>query len=104
MKLIPSRPNVELRQRDAGDETVVLAFPYDAHIVALVRTIPNRRFDWDTREWSAPAADWAGMYVAEVLERFPELTSDERVDAWLECIERQWIGHVRTTSRVRRGR
>jgi SWI/SNF-related matrix-associated actin-dependent regulator of chromatin subfamily A-like protein 1 len=98
MKLISSSPNVELRQGDTGEEMVVLAFPYDAHIVALVRTIPNRRFDWDTREWSAPADDWAGMHVAEVLERFPELTTDERVDAWLESIERRWIGHVRTTS------
>jgi SWI/SNF-related matrix-associated actin-dependent regulator of chromatin subfamily A-like protein 1 len=103
MKLIPSRPNVELRQGDTGEETVVLAFPYDAHIVALVRTIPNRRFDWDTREWSAPADDWAGMHVAEVLERFPELTTDERVDAWLESIERRWIGHVRTTCHDGRG-
>ncbi len=103
MKLVSSRPNVELRRGETGEQMVVLAFPYDAHIVALVRTIPNRRFDWDTREWSAPADDWAGMHVAEVLERFPELTTDERVDAWLEAIERQWIGHVRTTCHDGRG-
>jgi SWI/SNF-related matrix-associated actin-dependent regulator 1 of chromatin subfamily A len=103
MKLVSSRPNVELRRGDTDEQMVVLAFPYDAHIVALVRTIPNRRFDWDTREWLAPADDWAGMHVAEVLERFPELTADERVHAWLAGIERRWIGHVRTTSHDGRG-
>jgi SWI/SNF-related matrix-associated actin-dependent regulator 1 of chromatin subfamily A len=103
MKLVTTGPNVELRRGDSGEQTVVLAFPYDAHIVALVRTIPNRRFDWDTREWSAPVDDWAGMHVAEVLARFPELTADERVVAWLESIERRWIGHVRTTCHDGRG-
>ena len=38
-------------------------------------SIPQRRFDWDTREWWAPVDDWAGVHVAEVLERFPELTT-----------------------------
>ena len=67
MRLAPDRPNVELRDR-GGEQFVVLAFPYERELVDLVRTIPNRRFDWDTREWSAPAEDWAGMKVADALE------------------------------------
>ena len=47
-------------------------------------TIPNRRFDWDAREWSAPADDWVGVRVAEILERFPELTTRSRASTeWL---------------------
>jgi SWI/SNF-related matrix-associated actin-dependent regulator of chromatin subfamily A-like protein 1 len=103
MELIPPSPNVELRQGGEGERMVVLSFPYDPHIVALVRTIPNRRFDWETREWSAPAEDWAGMHVAEVLERFPELTADPQVEAWLARVEQRWIGYVRTARHDGRG-
>ena len=75
MQLVSNGPNVKLRHRGELEPLVVLSFPYDPDIVALVRMIPNRRFDWDTREWSAPADDWAAIKVAEGLERFPELTS-----------------------------
>src|SRR4051794_41278395 len=51
MELLPGHPNVELRAGPEGQDIVVLAFPYDPHIVAVVRGIPNRRFDWETREW-----------------------------------------------------
>ena len=78
MRLVPDRPNVELRRDGAGEQIVVLAFPYDRALVDSVRAIPRRRFDWDTREWSAPPSDWAGMKVAELLERFPDLTPSRR--------------------------
>src|SRR5450755_687775 len=103
MQLAPDRPNVELRHDRAGEHVVVLAFPYDRGRVDLVRTIPNRRFDWDTREWSAPAEDWAGMKVAEVLERHPELSASADVLAWLSGVRRRWIGFVRTTRYDGRG-
>ena len=103
MELVQGRPNVELRREGEAEPTVVLAFPYDPHIVAFVRTIPNRRFDWDTREWSAPADDWVGIHVAEALERFPELTADPAVECWLASIERRWIGYVGTTRHDGRG-
>jgi SWI/SNF-related matrix-associated actin-dependent regulator 1 of chromatin subfamily A len=102
MRLAPDRPNVELRDR-GGEQFVVLAFPYERELVDLVRTIPNRRFDWDTREWSAPAEDWAGMKVADALERYPELTADEAVVQWLAGVKRRWIGYVRTTRHDGRG-
>lgn len=102
MQLVPDRPNVELRDRE-GERFVVLAFPYQRELVELVRTIPHRRFDWDTREWSAPAEDWAGMKVAEALERYPELTADESVVQWLERVQQRWIGYVRTTRHDGRG-
>ena len=103
MQLAPDRPNVELRRDRAGEQVVVLAFPYDRGLVDLVRTIPNRRFDWDTREWSAPAEDWAGMKVAEVLERHPELSASADVLTWLSGVRRRWIGFVRTTRYDGRG-
>jgi SWI/SNF-related matrix-associated actin-dependent regulator of chromatin subfamily A-like protein 1 len=99
---VPDSPHVTLRDAPGGRE-VALAFPYDGEIVAAVRTIPGRRFDWDLREWSAPAGDWAGARLAEILERFPELTTDREVDAWLAGIQRGWVGHVRTTRHDGRG-
>jgi SWI/SNF-related matrix-associated actin-dependent regulator 1 of chromatin subfamily A len=95
MELAPNRSNVEMRGT-GEDRTVVLSFPYDPGIVEMVRTIPHRRFDWDTREWSAPALDWAGIRVREALERYPELTVAEEVVAWLAGIEARWIGSIRT--------
>jgi superfamily II DNA or RNA helicase len=97
MQLAPAHPNVVLRRLTSGEQLVVLSFPYDPHIVAAVRGIPHRRFDWDSREWSAPADDWCGVHVAEVLDRFPELTTTDAVDAWLGGIERRWVGRVSTT-------
>jgi len=93
MEPVPVPPNVELRASGDGS-IVVLAFPYDAHIVAAVRAIPNRRFDWDRREWWAPVDDWAGTHVADVLERFPQLTVSDEVATWLGALERTWIGRV----------
>jgi len=103
MEPAAERPNVELRHDRDGERLVVLAFPYDRQLVELVRTIPHRRFDWDTREWSAPAEDWAGMKVAEVLERYPDLTVDEDVVRWLSGVQQRWIGYVRTIRHDGRG-
>ncbi|MEA2198654.1 MAG: SWI/SNF-related matrix-associated actin-dependent regulator of chromatin subfamily A-like protein 1, partial [Solirubrobacteraceae bacterium] len=103
IELAPERPNVELRRDRSGERFVVLAFPYDRQLVEFVRTIPNRRFDWDSREWSAPADDWAGIKVAEVLARYPELTADDEVVAWLAKVERRWIGYVSATRHDGRG-
>src|SRR6478735_51237 len=103
MELVEERPNVELRRGPDGRSIVVLSFPYDPQIVASVRSIPQRRFDWDTREWWAPVDDWAGVHVAEVLDRFPELTTSAQVDAWLAAIERRWVGRVSTTRYDGRG-
>jgi SWI/SNF-related matrix-associated actin-dependent regulator 1 of chromatin subfamily A len=100
---VRDRPNVELRRDREGDGVVVLAFPYDRELVEQVRTIPHRRFDWDTREWSAPADDWVGMKVAQLLDHYPELTAEPEVLEWLSGVERRWIGYVRTTRHDGRG-
>jgi SWI/SNF-related matrix-associated actin-dependent regulator 1 of chromatin subfamily A len=93
---LPERDNVELRELEDGKREVVLAFPYDVATVAAVRTLPNRRFDWDAREWSAPAEEWVGARLLEILARFPELTTTPGVDAWLGEIAQTWVGYVRT--------
>src|SRR3954447_24154927 len=103
MRLVDERPNVELRRDADGGSIVVLAFPYDAHVVALVRRIPGRRFDWDRREWYAPVDDWAGVHVADVVDRFPELTTSAEVDAWLRAVERRWVGRITTARHDGRG-
>jgi SWI/SNF-related matrix-associated actin-dependent regulator of chromatin subfamily A-like protein 1 len=102
VKLVRDGPNLELRGTD-GDRVVVLAFPYDAAIVSAVRQIPNRRFDWDAREWSAPASDWAGIRVARILERFPELTTSAEVDEWIAEMRRGWVGYIQTACHDGRG-
>jgi SWI/SNF-related matrix-associated actin-dependent regulator 1 of chromatin subfamily A len=103
MQLAEERPNVELRRELDGSPIVVLAFPYDPHVVAVVRRIPGRRFDWDRREWSAPLDDWAGVHVREVVERFPELSTSAEVDAWLAAVSRRWVGRVTTARHDGRG-
>jgi SWI/SNF-related matrix-associated actin-dependent regulator 1 of chromatin subfamily A len=103
MELVPGRPNVELRTAPNGDRVVVLAFAYQRSLVESVRTIPHRRFDWDTREWSAPAGDWAALKVTEILERHPELTADHGVREWLTAVGQRWIGSVTTRRHDARG-
>lgn len=103
VRLAPDRPNVELREHAEQGRIVVLAFPYDPAIVAAVRGIPGRRFDWDAREWWAAIDDWVGVHVADVLARFPELTVSAEATAWLTGIERTWIGRVSTVRHDGRG-
>jgi SWI/SNF-related matrix-associated actin-dependent regulator of chromatin subfamily A-like protein 1 len=103
VELVPQRPNVELRDDPERGYVVVLAFPYDPDVVAAVRGIPQRRFDWQSREWWAPADEWAGTHVADVLDRFPELTPSEEVTEWLRSLERRWVGRVTTTRYDGRG-
>ncbi|HEV2774067.1 MAG TPA: SNF2-related protein, partial [Solirubrobacteraceae bacterium] len=102
MELVPTTPNVELRGSGA-EQIVVLAFPYDAAIVNLVRGIPGRRFDWDRREWWAPVDDWVGVHVAGVLERFPDLLPSPEVVAWLTAIDQRWVAVVGATRYDGRG-
>ena len=97
MLAIPDEPNVTLRPTgDGEDQEVVLAFPYDGQLVAAVRTLPGRRFDWDRREWSAPADGWVAAKLAEILKHRPELRRTAEFDEWLAAAERRWVGHVRT--------
>ena len=103
VELASGDPNVDLRRGPDGKPIVVLGFPYDPHIVAVVRQIPHRRFDWDTREWWAPIDDWAAVHVAEVLKRFPKLTTSAQVDIWLKGVGERWVGRVRTTRYDGRG-
>jgi SWI/SNF-related matrix-associated actin-dependent regulator of chromatin subfamily A-like protein 1 len=103
MEAVPDTWHVELRPDRDGDALVVLSFPYDRSLVDLVRTIPHRRFDWDTREWSAPATDWAAMTVRDALERYPELRPSPEVRDWLSAVSRRWIGSVTTIRHDGRG-
>ncbi len=103
MEPVPDRPNVELRRSAQHGEIVVLAFPYDPHIVGAVRGIPQRRFDWDAREWWAPVDDWCAVHVADVLDRFPDLVPSPEVAAWLAGVERRWVGNVGVTRHDGRG-
>jgi SWI/SNF-related matrix-associated actin-dependent regulator 1 of chromatin subfamily A len=103
MQAVPDTWHVELRPDKEGEPVVVLSFPYDRSLVDLVRTIPHRRFDWDTREWSAPATDWAAMTVRDALERYPELRPSPDVREWLTGVSRRWIGSVTTTRHDGRG-
>ncbi len=103
MQAVPEEPNVALRPAADGGQEVVLTFPYDGHLVAAVRTLPGRRFDWDRREWSAPADGWVAAKLAEILRFRPELRRTPEFDEWLAATEQLWIGHVRTTRYDGRG-
>ncbi len=103
LALAPPAANVTLREHPRYGSQVVLAFAYEPNIVAAVRGFPSRRFDWDAREWSAPADDWVAVHVADLLARFPELTVDVEVERWLSGVQRRWVGHVSTTTHAGRG-
>jgi SWI/SNF-related matrix-associated actin-dependent regulator 1 of chromatin subfamily A len=103
MELIPDQPNVTLRLGDDQSRQVILAFAYDALLVAAVRTLPNRRFDWNSREWSAPADDWVAVKLRELLRVYPDLTCSQDVTDWLAEASERWVGHVRTTRYDGRG-
>jgi hypothetical protein len=76
-------PNVELRADHHGHKLVVLSFPYRSDIVDAARQIPGRRFDWESKEWSAPQSEMSAPFVKGILERFPELLPSPEVQAWL---------------------
>jgi SWI/SNF-related matrix-associated actin-dependent regulator 1 of chromatin subfamily A len=104
MEAVPEAPNVLLRPSPAGDgREVVLAFPYDGNLVAAIRTLPGRKFDWDRREWSAPADGWVAAKLTEILRGRPELTRTSEFDDWLQATERRWTGYVRATRYDGRG-
>jgi len=100
---VPEVPNVVLRRTTDHGEIVVLSFPYDVHIVGAVRGIPQRRFDWDRKEWWAPVDDWCAVHVADVLDRFPDLAPSAEVVTWLEGVDRRWVGSVSVTRHDGRG-
>jgi len=104
VRAVPDEPNVALRPTHDGEgQEVVMAFPYDGHLVAAVRTLPGRRFDWDRKEWSAPADGWVAAKLAEILKHRPELRRTEEFDEWLAAAEHRWVGHVRTARYDGRG-
>jgi hypothetical protein len=90
------QPNVTLREAADGAREVVLAFPYDSNLVAAVRTLPGRRFDWDAREWIAPADTWVAARLETILRAYPELTCSAEYREWSTWAATRWIGHVRT--------
>ncbi|HWD65855.1 MAG TPA: DEAD/DEAH box helicase [Solirubrobacteraceae bacterium] len=103
MRLLAEEANVQLREGPDGARSVVLAFPYDGNLVAAVRTLPGRTFDWDSREWSAPADDWVALKLRDILEHYPELTTTPDVDTWLKGAANRWVGYVRTARYDGRG-
>ena len=103
LEQVPDRPNVTLRREASGAHIVVLSFPYDNAIVSVVRGIPHRTFDWDSKEWRAPVDDWVAVYIADVLARFPELTASEKVSEWLRGIDSRWVGSISTMRHDGRG-
>lgn len=66
-----------------GGDRVVLDFEFDEELNREVKRIPGRRFDWESREWIAPANATTAPHVAAVLARHPELIANEHVRDWL---------------------
>src|SRR4051812_37623619 len=103
VRVVDPVPNVELRRDRHGHDLVVLSFPYRADVVDAVRAIPGRRFDWDSKEWSAPQADVTAPYVKGILERFPDLLASPEAQAWLEEAVAGWVGRIGAARRDGRG-
>jgi SWI/SNF-related matrix-associated actin-dependent regulator of chromatin subfamily A-like protein 1 len=99
VELAPPRPNVELRVDQAGEPVVVFAFPYDQALVQAMRGIPGRRFDWVEREWHVPRHELTAVYVADVLNRWPQLHVADDVRRWLAGAPSGWLGRVSVRKR-----
>ena len=84
--------NVELRRDRHGHESVVFSFPYVREVVDAVRSIPGRRFDWESKEWWALQADGTAPYVKGVIERHDWLKVAPEVEAWLAKAVTGWVG------------
>ncbi len=48
---------IEIRKsnRANGDYSMFLSFPYDTQIIDIIREMPTRYWNPDTKEWEAPA-------------------------------------------------
>jgi hypothetical protein len=103
VRAVEPAPNVELREDRHGDQHIVLSFPYRADIVDAARQIPGRRFDWDAKEWTAPASELTAPYLKGILERYPELLPSPAITAWLGDIVAGWVGRIGTARRDGRG-
>ena len=72
-------------------------------MVDAVRSIPGRRFDWDSKEWWALQADGTAPYVKGVIERHAWLRVVADVEAWLAEAVTGWVGRVRRRGTTARG-
>jgi hypothetical protein len=93
---------VWLRTDDPREPELVFAFPVDDELNEAVKRLPGRWFDWQRKHWRVPARPFAAKAVAEILARFPELTPDPTVLAWMSDSDR-WRALVSVTARGGRG-
>ena len=100
---VPPRPNVELRAAPSGEPVVAFGFPYRADLVDVMRAIPGRRFDWDTKEWLIPRTEITAVYVGDALRRFPDLVVEPQVHTWLQAAPKTWLGRVTVRKRGESG-
>ena len=76
----------------------MFAFPVHDELNDAVRRLPGRWFDWQRKHWRVPADPLLAKDVAELLARFPELTPDPTVLAWMSDSDR-WRALVSVTAR-----
>ena len=103
MRAVPDEPNVTLRLTADGEgQEVVLAFPYDGHLVAAVRTLPAA----DRLGSQGVVGTGRRLGGREALRdpaSRPELRRTREFDDWLAAAEQYWVGYVRTTRHDGRG-
>ncbi len=68
----PQRRGIAIARRSDG--MVAIAFPYDAALVERARSLPGRKFDGATKEWTVPASALGAAIAA-----FPEAAIDPEI-------------------------
>jgi SWI/SNF-related matrix-associated actin-dependent regulator 1 of chromatin subfamily A len=84
----PARGRVWLLAEDRVKRELIFDFPVDEELNEAVKQLPGRWFDWRRKHWRVPADVAAAKAVTELLERFPELTVEPDVVAWLSDSDR----------------
>ncbi len=84
----PARGRVTLLVEHPAKQELVFDFPFDEELNEAVKELPGRWFDWRRKQWRVPAETAAAKPIQDVLDRFPELTADAEVQAWLSDSDR----------------
>src|SRR3954452_19488413 len=77
------RSHVRMGEDRRGRQALVFSFPFDELLNNVVKRLPGRWFNWETREWTVLCRPESAEEIAEMLACFPRVEVDDEVADWL---------------------